>query len=69
MAHGRAETRLRHLGPLTTATLGYLYLTGGGVTGDEATAARWFDIADELDHPVDDWLDRLGLDRPRRQGA
>lgn len=48
------------------AMLGYMYLTGEGVTGDETTAAHWFDTADDLGHPVDEWLDQLGLDRPHR---
>jgi len=46
------------------ATLGIMYLTGGGVAEDPDRAARWLDLADELGHPVDEWLGQLGLQRP-----
>ncbi|MGI5242662.1 tetratricopeptide repeat protein [Dactylosporangium sp. CA-139066] len=46
------------------ATLGVMYLTGGGVDEDPDRAAQWLDLADELGHPVDDWLAQLGLERP-----
>lgn len=47
-----------------SATLGVMYLVGQGVTADPAAAGRWFDLAEEDGFDVDDWLDRLGLQRP-----
>ncbi|GAA3292796.1 sel1 repeat family protein [Dactylosporangium vinaceum] len=46
------------------ATLGVMYLTGEGVEADRQRAAHWLDEADDLDHPVDEWLAQLGLSRP-----
>jgi TPR repeat protein len=46
------------------AMLGYMHLVGEGIAEDPAAAARWFDTADDLGHPVDAWLDQLGLERP-----
>ncbi|MFG2044220.1 tetratricopeptide repeat protein [Dactylosporangium sp. NPDC048998] len=45
-------------------TLGVMYLTGGGVDEDPGRAEEWLDLADDLGHPVDEWLDQLGLERP-----
>jgi TPR repeat protein len=47
------------------AMLGYMHLVGEGVPADDGTAARWFDTAEDLGHPVDDWLDQLDLERPQ----
>lgn len=46
------------------ATLGVMYLMGSDVQGDEERAAEWLDRADDLGHPVDEWLAQLGLQRP-----
>ncbi len=46
------------------ATLGYMYLTGDGVAPDPSAAAEWFNTAELGDFDVDDWLRRLGLERP-----
>jgi TPR repeat protein len=46
------------------ATLGVMYLMGGDIDEDEERAAEWLDRADDLGHPVDEWLAQLGLLRP-----
>jgi TPR repeat protein len=46
------------------ATLGVMHLTGDGVPHDEAASAAWLRAAEDLGFAVDDWLDRLGLERP-----
>ncbi len=46
------------------ATLGVMLLTGQGVGPDPLAAARWLDRAEAGGSDVDDWLDRLGLQRP-----
>jgi TPR repeat protein len=46
------------------ATLGVMYLSGGAIPVDPDRAAHWLDLADDLGHPVDEWLARLGLARP-----
>lgn len=46
------------------ATLGVMLLTGQGVGADPVVAALWLDRAEAAGFDVDDWLDRLGLQRP-----
>ncbi|WP_432825147.1 tetratricopeptide repeat protein [Dactylosporangium sp. CA-092794] len=46
------------------ATLGVMHLTGEGVAEDRDQAREWFETADDLGHPVDEWLAHLGLRRP-----
>jgi hypothetical protein len=58
------ERAARSGNPRAAATLGVMYLTGGGVDEDPDRAEHWLDLADDLGHPVDDWLAQLGLQRP-----
>ena len=46
------------------ATLGVMYLMGDDVGEDPARAAEWLDRAEDLGHPVDEWLAQLDLRRP-----